>query len=77
MGMMIDINKRRYYPISPLTVQIVVSEETFREGEDVTKPSIHCGAPINLPVPTYFGVVKTVLTTAVGSRENTPGSRAH
>jgi hypothetical protein len=67
MGTMIDINNTGYYPTSPLTVQTVVSEETFLEGEDVTKPSAHCGSPSNLPgPPAYFGVVKTVDLNSLG-----------
>jgi hypothetical protein len=67
MGTMIEVNNTGYYPTSPLTQQTALSEETFLDGEDITKPSAHCGPPTDVPgPPTYFGVVKTVDLNSLG-----------
>jgi hypothetical protein len=55
-----------YYGGTPPTPQTVASEETFLDGEDVSQPSAHCGAPTNLPVPAYFGPVKTIDLNSLG-----------
>jgi hypothetical protein len=65
-GTLLSINNTGYYPTSPLTAQAVVSEEDFLDGEDITKPSVHCGSPTDLPVPAYFGAVKTVDLNSLG-----------
>ena len=55
-----------YYGGTPGTQLTVASEETFLDGEDVSKPSAHCGAPANLPVPAFFGPVKTIDLNSLG-----------
>jgi hypothetical protein len=62
-----SINNTGYYPSGPLTQPTVVSQETFLEGEDVSKPSTHCGAanpPFNATV--WYGPVKTVDLNSLG-----------
>lgn len=56
-----------YYPAAPFTQPTVQSAETFLDGEDVSQPSTHCGAPGPLPgPPLYWGVVKTLDTNSLG-----------
>ena len=64
---MLSINNTGYYPAGPLTSQTVVSQENFLDGEDVSKPSAHCGA-VNPPFvgPVWFGLVKTVDLSSLG-----------
>ena len=62
-----SINNTGYYPAGPLTQQTVVSQENFLDGEDITKPSTHCGA-VNPPflAPVWFGTVKTIDLNSLG-----------
>ena len=64
---MLIINNTGYYPGGPLTPQNVVSQEKFLDGEDITRPSAHCGA-VNPPfeAPVWFGPVKTVDINSLG-----------
>ena len=64
---MSGFNDTGYYPGGPLTQQTVVSQENFLDGEDIAKPSAHCGA-VNPPflAPVWFGPVKTVDINSLG-----------
>jgi hypothetical protein len=50
-----------------LTPEAVVSQEKFLDGEDITRPSTHCGA-VNPPFEAlvWFGPVKTVDINSLG-----------
>jgi hypothetical protein len=62
-----SINNTGYYPGGPLTQQTPVSQENFLDDEDVSKPSMRCGA-VNPPflAAAWFGLVKTVSLTSLG-----------
>jgi hypothetical protein len=64
--MIVTTGNLGYYGGSPPTQLTVASEETFLDGEDVSQPSVHCGAPTDLPVPAYFGPVKTIDLNSLG-----------
>ena len=64
--MIVSTGNVGYYGGTPGTQLTVASEETFLDGEDVSQPSGHCGAPTDLPVPAYFGPVKTIDINSLG-----------
>ena len=55
-----------YFAGGPLSIQTVTSQETFLDGEDVSQPSTHCGPATDLPIPGYYGPVRTVDINSLG-----------
>jgi hypothetical protein len=63
---MLSIDNTGYYPAGPLTHQNVVSQENFLDGEDISKPSTHCGAANPPNATVLYGTLKTIDLNSLG-----------
>ena len=64
--MIVSLDNVGYFAGGPLTVQTAASQETFLDGENISQPSVHCGPATDLPVPGYYGPVRTVDINSLG-----------